>query len=180
MSNKASRRRNLGEALGENAHGDAGTSASPLTKNATRLDTVDNENSDGEDKPKPLPGRGATVTAAEVAGLQLDSDDEVAAKHSKLSGCKRSGDEATSKVRAQLRRERSRLYELQESKRRKREEVERSKKKKDDETPYLQKVKRLKNERRVIEDEYKNTGGSMKKSRGKKKKRSLGIPLPKK
>ena len=93
------------------------------------------------------------------------------------------GDESNGKKKQGeiLREERRRLYELQESKRRLRQEEGRSKSKSQDgETPLLQKVKRLKKERKAIIDEYDQTGGSMKKNRNKKKKkRSAGIPLPK-
>mmetsp|Transcript_235 Transcript_235/g.353 ORF Transcript_235/g.353 Transcript_235/m.353 type:complete len:139 (-) Transcript_235:261-677(-) len=80
-----------------------------------------------------------------------------------------------------LRKERKLLYEIQEQKRRRREDTaaqgRRSKELKEGKTPLMQKVERLRRERKTIVDEYKNTGGSMKKKKQKRKKHN--IPLPK-
>jgi hypothetical protein len=119
---------------------------------------------------KPKAGMGATPAAHELATSQLDSDDDDYSKKK----------EPSLQQDAELRKERKRLYELQESKRRLRQEETRSKKTVDGETPLLRKVKRLKTERNALLQEYNETGGTMKKKNNKKKKRSAGIPLPKK
>ena len=129
-----------------------------------------------EDVPKPADkaGKGATPASNAQANSQLDSDDDDYYKKRKKGAhlTKHKEDEA-------LRRERLRLYELQEAKRRVRQEEGRTKSIVDGETPLLRKVKRLKKERKAIIDEYNTTGGTMKKKTASKKKRSAGIPLPK-
>lgn len=140
---------------------------------------------DDEDPPKQPPqqavGKGATPAANGLASTQLDSDDEDYVERKK--GLNKANAHDNSKHHAAMRRERKRLYELQEAKRRLRQEEGRSKAVNDDgESPLLQKVKRLKTERKAVCDEYSsyNQGGSMKKNKQKrKKKRSHGIPLPK-
>jgi len=123
-------------------------------------------------------GVSVTPSATKVATLQLDSDDEDAARRFNLKTGKQ-----PSKEDLMARQERSRLYQMQEAKRRRRDDTaaqgRRSKEKKNGLTPALQKVRRLKTERQAIENEYLDTGGSMKKNKNKKKKRSQGIPLPK-
>jgi len=146
---------------------------------------------DGDTKADPVApplqavGKGATPAANQLASTQLDSDDEDVIKRKK--DLNKQNAHVSDKHTAAIRRERKRLYELQESKRRMRQEEGRSKSNNDDgETPLKQKVKRLRTERKAITDEYANyKGGSMKKNKNKqqqqqqkKKKRSHGIPLP--
>ena len=148
-------------------------------------DDDDDKKNDPQQPPQQAVGKGATPAANEVASTQLDSDDEDFVKRTK--GINKSNAHNNPRHSAALRRERKRLYELQESKRRNRQEEGRSKSNNGDgETPLLQKVKRLKTERKAVYDEYATysnhpSGGSMKKSNHKKqkKKRSQGIPLPK-
>jgi hypothetical protein len=128
-----------------------------------------------------------TPVAAIVAQSQIDSDDDDTFKRSSstLKDLKRSSslqkepNSQESQHKSKLRRERKQLYAIQESKRRRREEPSRSKKSQEGDTPLFQKVKRLKKERKVIEVEYGKSGGSMKKSKKNKKKRSSGFTLPK-
>ena len=133
-----------------------------------------------------LPSSSTTTTtttessaAATVAQSQLDSDDEDTYKRSSRS-LPNLPTKQSQREKDQLRQERAKLYTIQESKRRRREEADRSKKSNvEGDTPLLQKVKRLKKERRGIEVEYESTGGSMKKRKKGKKKRSSGFNLPK-
>lgn len=152
------------------------------TADPSQATTSDDEEADLPQHPPPQAvGLGATPAANGLASTQLDSDDEDYVE--RKSGLKKSNAHENSKHHAAMRRERQRLYELQEAKRRMRQEEGRSKAVNDDgETPLHQKVKRLKTERKAVCDEYSsyNQGGSMKKNKqNKKKKRSQGIPLPK-
>ena len=148
--------------------------------NDTEADEEDHEPQ--HPRPQAAVGLGGTPAANGLASTQLDSDDEDYVEQK--SGLKKSNahNNNYSKHHAAMRRERKRLYELQEAKRRMRKEEGRSKALNDvGETPLLQKVKRLKTERKAVYDEYSSysQGGSMKKNKKKqKKKRSQGIPLP--
>lgn len=147
---------------------------------------------DPQEAPQQAAGLGATKAANELASTQLDSDDEDFVEMRK--GLKKTNAHDTSKHTASIRRERKRLYELQESKRRLRQEEGRSKSNNDEgETPLLQKCKRLKIERKAVWKEYTTYNktivsggggqgsGSMKKNKNRKRKQkaSHGITLPK-
>ena len=127
----------------------------------------------------------STAAAHSVATEQLDSDEEDASKRSKLLPSLRTADINNNDDRKRLFSERKQLYQIQERKRRRQKSVafhgRRSKelhKKEDCTTPRQQKVERLRMERKLIREEYANTGGSMKKRKQRKKKHN--IPLPKK
>mmetsp|Transcript_8482 Transcript_8482/g.12276 ORF Transcript_8482/g.12276 Transcript_8482/m.12276 type:complete len:138 (-) Transcript_8482:171-584(-) len=128
-----------------------------------------------------------------MSAAEKDSKDEVITVIEEVNDAKVAeqpvAQSAISKARSKHRqvpkallKERDKLLEMQELKRRRREDTaaqgRRSKELKEGQTPLKQKVERLKRERRLVQNEYEDTGGTMKKRKQKRKKHNIPLPQP--